>query len=197
MKLNWMERWFVNSPFRLAAQYLEIKWFKKTQTMKTGADVLEVGCGRGAGAKLIIDNFKPARLYLLDLDVLMIDKARTYLSDAKDENILFGVANANSLPFEDDSLDAVFGFGFLHHVLDWRHGLHEITRVLKKGGAYYLLEFYPELYQNFITKRLLVHPEYDRFKSKDLHDAFADLNLTLIKALESKYLGILGIAVND
>jgi len=197
MKLNWVERWFVNSPFRLATQYLEMKWFKKTMTMNAGADVLEMGCGRGAGARLIIENFKPARLYLLDLDVLMIKKARTYLSDVKAEIILFGVGNVNSLPFEDDSLDAVFGFGFLHHVLDWRHGLREIARVLKKGGVYYLEEFYPELYQNFITKRLLVHPEYDRFKSKDLHDALARINLTLIQTLESKHLGILGIGVKN
>lgn len=192
-----MERWFVNSPFRLAAQYLEIQWFKKTMAINAGAETLEVGCGRGAGARLILDNCKPARLYLLDLDILMIEKARTYLSAVKTENILYSVGNVNSLPFEDASLDAVFGFGFLHHVLDWRRGLREIARVLKKGGAYCLEELYPNLYQNFITKRLFVHPEYDRFKSKDLHDALAEVNLTLIHALESKRLGILGIGMKN
>ncbi len=197
MKLNRVERWFVNSPFRLAVQYLEMQWFKKTMAINAGAEALEVGCGRGAGARLILENFKPAHLYLLDLDILMIEKARSYLSAVKTDNIVYSVANVNSLPFEDACLDAVFGFGFLHHVLDWRHGLREIARVLKKGGAYCLEELYPSLYQNFITKRILVHPEYDRFKSKDLHDAFAEVNLTLIHMLESKRVGILGIGIKN
>jgi len=197
MKLNWVERWFVNSPIRLAVQSLEMQWFKKHLALEAGAEVLEVGCGRGAGAGLILANYAPAHLYLLDLDILMIEKARIYLSEVKTDSIVFGVANVNSLPFEDGCLDAVFGFGFLHHVLDWRRGLHEIARVLKKGGAYCIEELYPSLYQNFITKRLLVHPEYDRFKSKELHDALTRVNLNLTHTLESKYMGILGIGIKN
>jgi hypothetical protein len=58
-----------------------------------------------------------------------------------------------------------------------------------------MVEFYPGLYQNFITKRLLVHPECNRFNSPELRDAFEDVNLTLTHTFEMKKLGILGIGI--
>jgi hypothetical protein len=34
----------------------------------------------------------------------------------------------------------------------------EIGRAFKPGGVYFLKEFYPSLYQNFVTKHILLHP---------------------------------------
>ena len=53
MKLNWAERWVVNNPTRVFQQHLEIKWLQQMMPLKAGTTVLEVGCGRGAGARLI------------------------------------------------------------------------------------------------------------------------------------------------
>jgi hypothetical protein len=77
-------------------------------------------------------------------------------------------------------MDAVFGFGVLHHIPDWRHGLHEVARVLKSAGLYFLEEIYPTLYQNPLTRRILVHPHHDRFDGADLRLALEQANLTLI-----------------
>ena len=89
----------------------------------------------------------------------------------------------------------MFGFGFLHHVPAWRKGLSEIARVLKSEGKYYIEEFYPSLYQNLITKHLLVHPDSDRFNSSELREAFAETDLALVHTFELKRLGILAIGV--
>jgi len=91
--------------------------------------------------------------------------------------------------------DAVFGFGFLHHVPAWRDGLREVHRVLKPGGVYYMEEYYPSLYQNIITRRLTVHPEHDRFNSNDLRREFANVALDLRTTFELKRFGILGVGV--
>ena len=82
----------------------------------------------------------------------------------------------------------------MHHVPDWRRALSEVARVLKIGGRYYIEELYPALYQNFITKRLLLHPANDRFKSHDLRYALSKMDLDLKDAFELKNLGILGVA---
>ena len=195
MKLNLLERWYVNSPFRAGLQKLVMQWFKGTMPLKPGSYVLEIGCGRGVGAGMLLKNFEPDQLCLLDVDADMIDKARRLLTSNGKTNISYFVGDATQLPFEDDYFDAVFGFGFLHHVTAWRSGLTEIARVLKSEGKYYLEEFYPRLYQNFITKRLFVHPEGDRFNSFQLRDAFADTDLYLVHTFELKRLGILGIGV--
>jgi ubiquinone/menaquinone biosynthesis C-methylase UbiE len=194
MKLNWAERWVVNNPIRVFQQYLEVKWLRQMMPLKTGMTILEVGCGRGAGAKLIHKTFKPSRLHILDLDIEMMRKAKKYLSSTPLSSLNLLVGDSIELPFKAGCLDALFGFGFLHHVPNWRQALLEITRVLKPGGVYYLEELYPSLYQNAITKRILLHPEHDRFASEDLRSEMDAAGLSLINAFELKKMGILGVA---
>ena len=197
MKLNWAERWVVNNPLRVFQQQIEIKWLKGMMPLAPGKTILEIGCGRGAGAGLILKAFRPSQLHILDLDHKMIQMAGHYLSGAPKGRLRLHVADATNLPFKTGGLDAVFGFGFLHHVPDWRQAVSEIKRVLKPGGIYYMEELYPELYQNFITKRILLHPEHDRFSSHDLRAALNKANLHLMDAFELKKMGILGVVVKS
>lgn len=197
MKLNWAERWVVNNPIRVFQQHIEIKWFRQMMPLKPEAAILEVGCGRGAGAKLIYRAFKPSQLHILDLDIKMIQGAKTYLSGATKDIMTTIVGDSIELPFKSEALDALFGFGFLHHVPDWRRALSEIARVLKSGGVYYMEELYPSLYQNVITKRILLHPEHDRFTSRDLRAELDAAGLSLENAFELKKMGILGVAAKS
>jgi ubiquinone/menaquinone biosynthesis C-methylase UbiE len=195
MKLNWAERWVVNNPTRVFQQHIEIKWFQHMMPLKPKTTILEVGCGRGAGAKLIHRAFKPSQLHILDLDINMIQGAKRYLPVAVKEIMAMYVGDSINLPFKSNTLDALFGFGFLHHVPNWRRALSEIARVLKSGGVYYMEELYPSLYQNVITKRILLHPEHDRFDSKDLRSGLDAAGLSLINSFELKKMGILGVVI--
>ena len=112
MKLNWAERWVVNNPTRILQQHFEIKWFQKMMPLAPGATILELGCGRGAGAKLIHSTFNPARLHILDLDAGMMVRAGNYLTAKALKQISLYAGDAARLPFRADSMDAVFGFGF-------------------------------------------------------------------------------------
>jgi len=172
-----------------------MQWFKSRVAIKAGRTILEVGCGRGLGAKLISKAYHTNRLYLLDLDLQMIQKADQHKNGQNENGIHFCVGDAARLPFGDESLDAVFGFGFLHHVPAWQDGLTEVARVLKHGGVYFMEEYYPSLYQNFITKHIVVHPDSNRFNSQELRQAFQDANLSLTHTFELKRMGILGVGV--
>jgi ubiquinone/menaquinone biosynthesis C-methylase UbiE len=194
MKLNWAERWAVNNPLRPIQVQLELGWLKRNARLKLYAHVLEVGCGRGAGSSLIKTMFEPAVLHAMDLDVEMIRKAFRYLSVEQREGISFFVSDAVLLPYPDEAMDAVFGFGVLHHVPDWQRGLAEIARVLKPGGIYFFEELYPSLYQNFLTRHILLHPTKNRFCSQDLKLALKNAGLEQGNFLEHKKLGILGFA---
>jgi ubiquinone/menaquinone biosynthesis C-methylase UbiE len=99
------------------------------------------------------------------------------------------------LPFGDREFDAVFGFGVLHHALDWRKSAAEIARVLKRGGVYFIEELYPPLYLNVITKRLLLHPTENRFYSEDLRGTLEEVGLVLKDTLEVTKFGILGVLI--
>ena len=194
MKLNWAERWAVNNPLRPLQQRFEMAWFKKRAILGPAARVLEVGCGRGAGARLIKQLFRPACVHAMDLDVAMIQKARRYLTPEARQGISFYVGDVCRLPHGDGSMDAVFGFGVLHHIPQWQGALAEIVRVLKTGGIYCFEELYPSLYQNILTRHILLHPAENRFRSGDLKRAMLDAGLEPRGCLEHEKLEIIGIA---
>lgn len=194
MKLNWAERLAVNNPLRPLQQRLQISWYEKQVRLKPGARILEIGCGRGAGARLIKKSFCPDHIYAMDLDIEMIRKAGRYLKPTQKEGISFFVGDVCTLPFDDLTIDAVFGFGVLHHIPDWQGALKEIVRVLKIDGIYFFEELYPSLYQNFITRHILLHPTENRFDSEELKRTIAASGLVMGSYLESRYLEILGYA---
>ncbi len=194
MKLNWAERMAVNNPLRPLQQRLELMLLKRRMPLKPGLRILEIGGGRGAGARLIRNIFHPSHMHATDLDVEMIKMAHTYLSPEDRTGIDFCVADAAMLPFPDRSMEAVFGFGVLHHVPDWQSALSEVVRVLKPGGIYFFEELFPTFYQNFITKHILLHPKENRFKSRELKETMKSSGLLLGKYFEIPYMEIFGIA---
>ena len=197
MKLNWAERRAVNNPLRIVQQRLEIRWMRKRVPFAPGSIVLEVGCGRGAGAEIIQEEFHPAVLQAMDLDIQMIQRAQKFLSPPKRAGISFYVGDVMKLPYQDEALDAAFGFGVLHHIPDWKEAVVEISSVLKPGGLFFFEELYPSLYQNLITKHILLHPQENRFRSHDLKQALKAAKLTPSQYLECKYLGIFGFSSKE
>jgi ubiquinone/menaquinone biosynthesis C-methylase UbiE len=197
VKLNWAERLVVNNPVRVMIQRRIIKWIKGVTRITPQARILEIGCGRGAGACLIQEEFHPATLHAFDLDQRMIRLAGRYLAAESKVKIFLYVGDVLTLPYRDGVLDAVFGFGVLHHLPDWRAGLREVARVLKPGGIYFLEEFYPQFYQNFLARRLFLHPEHDRFYSHDLRAALTEAGFEFQGHLEQKLLGILAVAIKQ
>jgi ubiquinone/menaquinone biosynthesis C-methylase UbiE len=194
MKANWLEQIIVNSPVRLLIQEkIILRWIKSKVHLPPGGKFLEIGCGRGAGACLLLREFLPAAVHAMDLDEGMINKARRFVTDIQKQQVHLYVGDTLYLPYRDAAMDAVFGFGVLHHLPDWRAGIREIARVLKPGGVYFLEEFYPPFYLNFLVRLLVTHPEEDRFYSPDLHQYLAEAGLPIQDTLEIKQLGLLAI----
>jgi ubiquinone/menaquinone biosynthesis C-methylase UbiE len=194
MKANWLERLIVNSPIRLLIQEkIILRWIKSKVRLSPGGRFLEIGCGRGAGACMLLREFRPAAVHAMDLDESMINAARRYVTEVQRQHVHLYVGDTLYLPYRDGAVDAVFGFGVLHHLPDWRAGVREIARVLKPGGIYFLEEFYPPFYLNFLVRRLVNHPEEDRFYSRDLWQELAEAGLPIQDALEIKKLGLLAI----
>jgi len=194
MKANRLEQIIVNSPVRLLIQEkIILRWIKSKVKLPPGGKFLEIGCGRGAGACMLLREFLPAAVHAMDLDEAMIARARHFVTAVQRQHVHLYVGDTLYLPYRDAAVDAVFGFGVLHHLPDWRAGIKEIARVLKPGGVYFLEEFYPPFYLNPLVRRLVTHPEQDRFYSRDLWQALADNGLPIQNALEIKQLGLLAI----
>ncbi|MEZ4769667.1 MAG: class I SAM-dependent methyltransferase [Caldilineales bacterium] len=103
--------------------------------------VLDIGCGP---ARLWCDQLARVpqtwQITLADLSPGMIDQARANLAAAgaaNDHRFLFRTADAQELPFGDDTFDAVLANHMLYHVPDIPHALQEIRRVLRPAGRLY------------------------------------------------------------
>jgi SAM-dependent methyltransferase len=51
-----------------------------------------------------------------------------------ENNIVFHAIDAFNIPLEDESVDMVYGEGFVHHLSDLNSFFTEVNRVLKPGG---------------------------------------------------------------
>jgi ubiquinone/menaquinone biosynthesis C-methylase UbiE len=168
MKLNNLEFFLVNSPIRAYIQEkYELPILMNMLTSKTFDSVLEIGCGNGNGTKLIKKYFDPIHITAIDLDEKMIQIAKRTV---RDETTTFQVMDASKLYFPNDSFDAIFDFGIIHHVPNWKDCIEELRRVLKKDGKLILVEFSLDTFSGFpgrVFKSLLTHPYEQMFSTEE------------------------------
>ena len=101
---------------------------------------LDVACGTGDLGKLFLDyTDKNGEITSSDSNNKMIEKGKKRLRKYK--NIKWVIANAEKLPFENDTFDFyTISFG-LRNTKNLVKSLSEAYRVLKPGGRYMCLEF--------------------------------------------------------
>jgi ubiquinone/menaquinone biosynthesis C-methylase UbiE len=92
--------------------------------------VADVGAGTGFIAAGLAPLVK--RVYVVDGSPAMLAVARKNLSAF--ENVEYHEADGASLPFPEESLDAVFANMYLHHTPDPLTAIQEMVRVLRPGG---------------------------------------------------------------
>jgi ubiquinone/menaquinone biosynthesis C-methylase UbiE len=157
----------MNNPFRAFIQEkYELRILRRMVSEKSFESVLEIGCGNGTGTRLINKYFSPKNVTAIDLDEKMIQLAG---KNNGAENISFMVMDASKLDFPDNTFDAIFNFGIIHHIPNWKDCLNELKRVLKKNGELILEDLSIESFSGFpgrIYRSLTDHP-YEQMFSAD------------------------------
>ncbi|CAN5275443.1 class I SAM-dependent methyltransferase [soil metagenome] len=98
-------------------------------------DALELGCGTGFFLLNLMQAGVASRGHLTDISPGMVAAAqRTAVSLELD--VEGRVADAESLPYADESMDLVVGHAVLHHIPDVEGALREVLRVLRPGGRF-------------------------------------------------------------
>jgi len=104
-----------------------------------GKHILELGCGSAEITRNIASDGAARKITALEVDEIAHGK-NLQITDLP--NVTFGMAGAQDIPLEDESVDVVFMFKSLHHVpLDlMEQSIREINRVLRPGGLAYISE---------------------------------------------------------
>jgi ubiquinone/menaquinone biosynthesis C-methylase UbiE len=158
----------MNNPIRaLIQEHYEMKILRKMSSSEKFYCVLEIGCGNGNGTRLIKKYFAPEKIFAIDLDERMINIAKKRNAN---NNIAFSVMDAARLEFPDNKFDAIFDFGIIHHIPNWRICISELHRVLKPGGELLLEELSIDSFTKDIGnlwRKILDHPYNEMFTSEE------------------------------
>ena len=102
MKLNVSERLLVNNAARAFVQrFFEAPVLRKLGGSVEGLQVLEVGCGRGVGIELLIQQFGASHVFGIDLDPVQIERASKRLAERYESRWTLAVSSVERLPFAD------------------------------------------------------------------------------------------------
>ena len=177
MKLNTIERWSMNNPVRRAHQRgPEARWIREAAGgLLTGARVLEVGCGRGVGVEILLDQLGADTVVAVDIDPAMIERARRRLAPRPSSQVTTTVGDAVDLPVADGSVDAIVDFGAIHHVPAWRDALADARRTLRPGGLLLFEEIPRHTLDTWIMRTVTDHPREDRFEPEEFTEELRHL----------------------
>jgi ubiquinone/menaquinone biosynthesis C-methylase UbiE len=100
-----------------------------------GKTIMDAGCGSGYSSRLIHGEYHPRRLIAFDFMPEQIETAKRNYPELE-----FQTGDMRRIASADGSCDAVFIFGVLHHIPEWKGALKEVYRVLKNGGSLLLEE---------------------------------------------------------
>lgn len=191
MLLNKTEFLFMINPVRrlIQSQY-EVRQLRQISDLGINKNILEIGCGNGFGTTLIRKYFLPKKITAIDLDNKMITIARKKYANS---HVKFLQADVEKLPFSNNSFHAVFDFGILHHVPNWKKALKEIHRVLKKDGQFIMEDGSIDSFSTplgKIIKRYFDHPYKDMYSKIEFVEYLRKINFKDIKIRNVNTMGL-------
>lgn len=143
--------------------------------------ILDIGCGTGNILRLAKNYFR--RCYGVDISKKLLSELKHRYSGF---NLLCG--EGMSLPYKDAQFDLVTLYGVMHHIVNHEDLLHEVHRILKKGGCIYIDHdpnyFFGRFYHVYYKLRYMNRPGFgtdDAEMSEYHHTHTGGLNPLMIK----------------
>lgn len=121
--------------------------------------ILDAGCGCGYSTELIIKEFQPEEIFAFDIAPNQIE-----LTKQRKLSVNLFVGSMTDIKIPSEKFDAIFIFGVLHHVPEWRRALKEVNRMLKPGGVLLVEEPNKRTLDRAERYWKIYHPKESRFK---------------------------------
>lgn len=172
---------FCETPFGKQILSKEVDYI--AQELQGYTNILDVGCGIGAFEQQL------PHLNIIGLDISedMLDEART----RSEKTFIQG--NAENLPFDDVTFDAVFTVATLEFLDNYQQAIKEIVRVTKPYGKVVALILNPE--SGYFKNEILKPGDYfNRMKHLDVW-SIKNFTSTFYSIIRSEY--FLGINNSD
>ncbi len=113
---------------------------------------LELGSGTGFFLLNLMQAGVIKKGFVTDISPGMVEVAKRN-AEGLDLDVDGRVADAESIPYDDESFDLVVGHAVLHHIPDVELSLREVMRVLKPGGRF-VFAGEPTKYGDVVARKL-------------------------------------------
>ena len=107
--------------------------------VSSAAAVLDVGCGTGELARLLLEQNPHQAIVGIDISEEMLVQARQKLRNV--EQVTFEQASASALPIPDNTFEVVVSANAFHYFPEPKEALAEMRRVLKPDGKIVILDW--------------------------------------------------------
>lgn len=137
---NYDSNYGYNSQFtkyKILKKVTELEKFINNKFNKKSLTIVEMGCGTGEYTLHIAKAFPKSKVIGLDISDGILDIAR--MKCRKYKNVKFVNKSAYKTGYNNESVDVVCGFYFLHHV-DLKTVAKETERILKPAGVAFFYE---------------------------------------------------------
>jgi ubiquinone/menaquinone biosynthesis C-methylase UbiE len=118
-----------------------------------GKKTLEIGLGQGADSTQLID--RGALYYGIDLTEESVRRVKERFELFNKPYVEVQVANAENIPYPDNSFDIVYSHGVIHHSPRIELIVAEIHRVLKPGGKAVIMLYHRSSFNYYISIGLM------------------------------------------
>lgn len=178
MELNNNEFSAMQSGFKeFFHQHLDMRVVKKLGLTIRDKSVLEIGCGSGYGAELLM-KYQPKSYLGIDIMADQIGLANKRNLNGADFKLM-DVTEVSSLGVKN--IDELIDFRILHHIPEWKSVLLECYKLLAPGGAMYVVEPYRIMSKLADTFLEWQHPPEALFSVAELEKEMASIGFTTRK----------------
>jgi len=137
-----------------------VDWMKRLEARagRSPSRILDLGCGDGVTEVYLAEAFPQATFSGIDVS----DESIKVAAERGLQRCDYCSFDGRSVPFADQSFDAVFIAGVLHHITDDENRaqvLGEVNRVLRPGAPVYIFEQNPS---NPVTRRIVDRCPFDK-----------------------------------
>ncbi len=156
--------------FREKNESLEFSYNLHEYPSFSGKKVLDIGCGNG----YVLSHYAKNGAFVTGIDITQtaVDITKSRFRSLGLSGDIF-VANAEELPFEDNTFDCVCSMGVLHHTPNTQKAINEAYRVLRGGGRLIMMFYHKNSLLSMWNFNMLpfIHPRYLGMSRKELLNA--------------------------
>lgn len=129
------------SRMNIGTHYALAQWGLGNLNISENASALDIGCGGGANVKKLLGICKNGRACGVDYSPVSVEKSKKYNKrEIKNGRCEILQADVRSLPFENESFDAVTAFETVYFWQDINSAFREVYRVTKPKGCFAVVQ---------------------------------------------------------